>query len=125
MASTLVGKRDLLLQERKTNRAQRAELAARDREIDRALADIQAAGRVFGVEIKIPRDVDDGARAGFILPPLNIFGEDTVGVSDHLRSQIPPLVTKAEMPRISDLVLDQLKKAAKSGIKARCDSRVH
>lgn len=129
----LLAKRDDLLAERTRNREQRARLSARDREIDRELADCQAAGRVFGVAIEIPNEPTQDQ-------PLRVSWSAYERALEAMRNRLahyegpkpppvpssPPVTpgakaaaTKAEMPRISDIVLDQLRKAGEAGTKAR------
>ena len=128
MVTMLLRKRDALLEERTDIRAQRAKLAQRDREIDRDLADCQAAGRVFGVAVELPKDEPDGddnflrhirnaqfkiGSADWMPAPLRL---QTTAKS--ITSGAKAVATKAEMPRVSDIVLDRLKEAAAKGSKA-------
>ena len=54
--SVILEKRDALLRERAEIRQKQSELAQRDRRIDADLADLRAAGRVFGVKVDLPSD---------------------------------------------------------------------
>jgi len=128
VGEAIIAKRDALLNEQAKNRAERARLAQRDREIDGELADVQAAGRVFGIEVVLPKKEDDGS--------LNKFWTTTIGrawpndarrkIADALATVGPlpqtaaarAVATKAEMPRVSDIVLDRLKTAGAKGSKA-------
>lgn len=126
-AATILARRDALLAERATNRRHRAELAARDREIDRELADCQAAGRVFGVEVEVPRDEEEtrGFFQAWEEPNLTLRLRSLRGRVAALQDQMvtataaaKAVATKAEMPRVSDIVLDRLKEAGDAGSKA-------
>lgn len=128
VVSTILQKRDALLAERRDVRAKQVSLAARDREIDRELADCQAAGRVFGVDVEIPRDavVMDGTQRGTVILSRAAYEKATgiIAATNALIGQTAPtaaekaVTTKAEMPRVSDIVLDQLRKAGTAGSKA-------
>jgi hypothetical protein len=118
----LLGKRDRLLAERTDIRKTRAALGVRDREIDRELADIQAAGRVFGIEIDLPKEEEDAWQRSFFEAPfqrtIRRLIMEPKEAAPETTAAAKAVATKAEMPRISDIVLDRLKEAAERGTKA-------
>lgn len=126
--ATIVDKRDALLKEKKDVRAERERLAARDREIDRELADCRAAARVFGLSIDFPAEDDGegGSRSRLIyhLTPEQIVKatEASSRAFAELQSKRQPkadaVIAKQVMPRIGDIVLDRLKAAGSDGSKA-------
>jgi hypothetical protein len=121
MVSTLLGKRDALLAERSRLRAERTRLAQRDREIDRDLADLQAAGRVFGFAVDLPKDdaeADDLFRTwqSQVRNFRNVFTKEELANAGTPAAKA--VATKSEMPRIGDVVLDRLRAAGKEGSKA-------
>jgi hypothetical protein len=128
---------DGLLRERRDIRQQRATLDQRDRAIDRDLADCVAAARVFGVPLELPPEPKEGS-AGF---PLHIFAGEwgrhrEVATTTLEKAQneferafnaatvkvtgaAPPAATPAvPMPKVRDIVLDQLEIAGSQGTKA-------
>lgn len=127
MIDTLFRKRDDLLAERADIRAKRSALARRDREIDGELADVQAAGRVFNIEVPLPKDDEDEGQRNLWLyhqvtprpPRPSTFAGGGPALPDLQKTAgAKAVATKAEMPRVSDLVLDRLKVAGKVGSKA-------
>ena len=117
--STILAKRDALLQERADIRRQQSALAQRDRRIDAELADLRAAGRVFGVKVDLPpEDLRLSARftdqskmqADFLDERMG----ETLAELDRVISAAPP----PAMPRVSDIILDRLKSAGAKGSKA-------
>lgn len=120
MVSTLLDKRDELLAERASIRKARTDLARRDREIDRDLADLQAAGRVFGIAVDLPKDegdADDSTRHAILKTLFTVAAEQSKN-NETKTPAAKAVATKAEMPRVSDIVLDRLKEAGKAGTKA-------
>src|SRR5262245_40026650 len=71
--AAIVAKRDALIGERGDLRRRRAELAVRDREIDRELADCRAAARLFGAKIEFPADEDEPVVRAFREPLFRFF----------------------------------------------------
>ena len=124
VVTTLLGKRDKLLEERAKLRNLRTMIATRDREIDRELADCQAAGRVFGIEVELPKDEPDWPRLRPLWPEEPLLQPDApVAASTPPAEQAASgaaraAATKAEMPRVSDIVLDRLREAGEAGSKA-------
>jgi hypothetical protein len=136
--AAIVAKRDSILKERARIRAEAAALSMRDRELDRELADCRAAARLFGAKIDFPTD-DSSETSRFIRnalvhasPPRIYFGGG--GGAAMSAPPTPKPLNKADatavalsaiqealnigMPRVSDIVLDRLKKAAEKGSKA-------
>lgn len=120
VGDTLLRKRDALLAERADIRKNTAALAQRDREIDRDLADLQAAGRVFGITVDLPKEQQSDG--GDILRSWDTTVSTLRNLAKVFPAAAPPaakaVATKAEMPRVSDIVLDRLKVAGKTGSKA-------
>jgi hypothetical protein len=143
-ANAVVEKFQDLIGQRTTAVGQRGEIERRIRNIDRALFDCRAAGRLFGVDIELPEDV----RPGLIVRPnparaaeaaaaaaRNLVVHDVAHTlfTVHQDAQkqtveaIPaaPVPTVAstvlpagDEPSIRDLILLYLKQAAAGGIKA-------
>jgi hypothetical protein len=117
---------EALLAERAHIRQEQQRLAARYREIDRELADCQAAGRVFNITVDIPRD--DGEQRP--VSSLNAWNAARTARA-HSQGQSPAdlqapgaqgaaeaSLSKTEMPRIRDIVLDRLREAGVGGSRA-------
>ncbi len=102
----ILAKRDRLLAERKALRLKAAELAARDRYIDRELADCKAAARVFDLEISFQEEKSwEGWQTNL----------------DKNKDLIPAsgaVLQKRDMPKLRDIVLDCLRLAGERGSKA-------
>lgn len=133
--AAIVAKRDEIVKERLHIRAERVRLSARDRELDRELADCQAAARLFGAKIEFPADegsfpLSEWARRAqrllvasqeatneVVRQPSKEIKDPTevalAAIQEALNLSEPP-----EMPRISDVVLDRLKAAGSKGTKA-------
>jgi hypothetical protein len=128
--AAILAKRDELLAERARIHDQQEKLSARDREIDRDLADCRAAGRVFGVKVELPvEQKDDGPAWRVMLPGL--ASDDQFTAVDLFRKarsaaaaeptkplKIEGKPAKLPMPRVRDIVLDRLKAAGQKGSKA-------
>ncbi|NDE91088.1 MAG: hypothetical protein EB059_08145 [Alphaproteobacteria bacterium] len=135
----ITSKRDGLIRERLYIRKKRQELAMRDREIDREIADCRAAARVFGLNIEFPPDereelirmravehrlLHEAVHAAN--NPITITHTNKIDTTISARTNhvVPvelikaQLTTKPEMPRVQDIVLDRLKKAGDKGSKA-------
>jgi hypothetical protein len=130
--NAIIAKRDALLAERAALRKRQTELAARDRQIDRDLADCRAAGRVFGVEVELPKDKEETTAGRFL---VDFSGDQGRRISEMLfpglKCDRTALTTSGEkvakvlneaieqrMPRVRDIVLDRLKAAGADGSKA-------
>jgi hypothetical protein len=113
VATALFERRDALLEERAQILKKQAHLAERDREIDRELAHIQIAGRVFGLTITLPVGQASGIEyiVGEAVRPI----EESRARAIRRRTRLTPArkaaATRAGMPRISDIILDRLKAA--------------
>jgi hypothetical protein len=135
--AAIVAKRDEILKERALIREQTAALSMRDRELDRELADCRAAARLFGAKIDFPAD-DSLEQVRYIrnalahVAPMRFAGGGaatplpTPSAKKNIAEPDPTKVALAAiqealnigMPRVSDIVLDRLKKAGAKGSKA-------
>ncbi len=127
----IIEKRDQLLTERADIRQQRASLAARDRAIDRELADCVAGARVFGYSLELPKDDGDGEQIAlfpgatstvsgktysyFIDRVEHALKSTNVAVSDATQIAAHAAPT---MPKIRDIVLDRLRAVGNRGTRA-------
>jgi hypothetical protein len=104
---SIAAKRDRLLAERAEIRAKTAELAARDRYIDRELADCRAAARVFDLDLTFPEEerVDQ----------WHLFWR---AAERNKARQNDPVLQKRKMPKLADIVLDCLLLVGERGSKA-------
>lgn len=132
----IIAKRDALLAERAQVRLHRSALATRDREIDRDLADCKAAARLFELDIEFPLDERDEAfrehlvrRAREVEIAARIAGkQQSPPLPQPLMPYRPqvsvtteyskPSPTAHNMPKIREIVLDQLRLAGPDGLKA-------
>jgi hypothetical protein len=141
-ANAVVEKFQDLIGQRTTAIGQRGEIERRIRNIDRALFDCRAAGRLFGVDIELPEDVRPGiivrpnpARTDMAVrsaaymsalaagrePPLPLVGQLPLESppADLIVPMVPSTALPAgEEPSIRDLILLYLKQAGNGGIKA-------
>jgi hypothetical protein len=144
-AAAVVEKFQDLLGQRTDAVSQRGEIERRIRNIDRALFDCRAAGRLFGVDIELPEDVRPGIivrpnpskTAG--LPVATAWRTTDSASSDAKQPvfsfsvKLPPDVAPTEVvvpmvastalpageePSIRELILLYLKQAGSAGIKA-------
>lgn len=133
--AAIVAKRDEILKERAIIRERSAALSMRDRELDRELADCRAAARLFGAKIDFPAE-DSSETTRFIRNTLThstlrhyYGGGDATPISptpkplNKVEATAVALSAVQEalnigMPRVSDIVLDRLKKASEKGSKA-------
>jgi hypothetical protein len=135
--AAIVAKRDEIVKERLLIRVERDRLSARDRELDRELADCRAAARLFGAKIEFPADdvtLVDGFQRRVIgsfrtLDAAHHTVPPTLHASAAAKTKDPTATALAAiqealnlanpvMPRISDVVLDRLKAAGNKGTKA-------
>lgn len=138
----IVEKRNAIVAERERLRKQRAELSARERELDRELADCRAAARVFKLDVEFPPDERDAASAGsFVWRTLrsmnSVLSDVGSAPSDHQRVLFPMIaghraedasketpatqsrdIPTPAMPRLRDIVLDRLQREGTRGSKA-------
>lgn len=147
-ANAVVEKFQDLISQRADALGQRGEIERRIRNIDRALFDCRAAGRLFGVDIELPEDVRPGmivrpnpARTAETMAPRSILrptgptgppGSPPPSFTGRLPLEgappellIPPVPTvpstalpAGEEPSVRDLILLYLKQAGAAGIKA-------
>lgn len=120
-AQELMAKAKAFIEEKAENSKKIEDFAARNRAIDKEIADIRAAARVLDLGLDLPDD--EGDRHQLFLN--RVFHGPGVGRT-VARSRLfdffagdekqppPPL----EMPKVSDLVLDRLKAAGGNGSKA-------
>jgi hypothetical protein len=138
----IFAKKDALLGERASIREQRAALSARDREIDRELADCRAAARLFGAKLDLPPD-DDGvltinpsSTRYLHIPSFQAseaaqrsleFPKRSAAALDAQKAALAAIQealnirdeeVRATMPRVRDIVLDRLQEAGAEGSKA-------
>jgi len=125
-----------LLDRRKAVRHSMTALAMQDRDIDREIADLRAAARVFGIRLALPEDEErprvryltlpDGTEVRRrISPDGRIMSETTVARSPSISSTPvptpppPPAIEPiTKRPPIREIVLDRLKTAGKEGTSA-------
>jgi hypothetical protein len=132
----IIEKRDQLLTERADIRQQRASLAARDRAIDRDLADCVAAARVFGYSLELPSDDSDGEQIALFPGVISASGvgktwalmrsvQNAIAAVDRSKAAVEAVgdekvisAAAPAMPKIRDIVLDRLQAAGDQGTKA-------
>jgi hypothetical protein len=132
----IIAKRDSLIKERAGIRMEQAKLSARDRAIDSELADCRAAARFFDIKIDFPTSDADQHILRFDTDTRNRLFHDQKILANYLDTLRRAPVTQSttteaaqalkaiqeavrpNMPRLGDIILDQLKKAGPSGSKA-------
>jgi hypothetical protein len=137
-AADLQGLLDDVLRRRKLVRVDMAEAARRDRELDREIADLKAAARVFGVELTMPPDESERPRVHIHIRPDGVpvrrrimpDGRITESVIEGqpsfpvLSQPVPtppppsPSTTISKRPPIREIVLDRLRGAGAEGKRA-------
>lgn len=123
----VVAKRDALLRDRADIRAAQIQLDAQAREVERALLDCVAAGRLFGVDVELPDGIGypRSVRAGTQQIPLRFAGggEALAKLEQH---PITKAIRESEADggSIRDMVLQYLRSTGTSGIKA-AEARAH
>ena len=129
-----------LLDRRKMVRETMANLTAKERSIDRELADLRGAARVFGIELNIPPDEDLPGRIRYVTRPDGVTIRQRVGpegavhawqmvrahnvvpgISQPVPTPPPDKTPSAQIskrPPVRELVLDLLREAGEKGAQA-------
>ncbi len=114
-------RRDELLEQRRRLRHDRERLEARDREIDRELADCVAGARIFGHTLELPEeDRQEGhfSATQAILARRRARHAQWVARRRREEAEEEQTMPAPSMPKIKDIVIDRLKAAAEEGTKA-------
>lgn len=126
-----------ILDRRKMVRETRANLALKERELDRELADLRAGARSFEIQLDIPPDEEAARRYVFVTRPDGVVVRQRITpdgtVDEWALARKPPQLAGggepvpisppqaapiSKRPPIREIVIDQLKEAGAKGARA-------